>query len=201
KGSKASGSPESHSSSSGKGQSERFFEFEAKPPLPKGGDLSTEMSPPTTHRGDTHRRETQRGDIAMGFVTPPTSTGDQKKTGESASRLDEVNRSSSVYLIARLSAIPKSSTYQAPFLSTSPKEGQLVGIEIPQGAEKVLQRISAGTQLEYGPKDDAARLTISSLFPSPSAAKGSFSGDWYTLTPFEIMRFGNGPWRIATSKE
>ncbi len=94
---------------------------------------------------------------------------------------------------------------QSPNLTSLPfavseKEG-LAAIQLnlaastPAASKKLAESFSPGSIVGYKMNGETILFKVLGTFPSQqeaSSAFGSFS--WYELSPYEVMKFGNGPW-------
>lgn len=79
----------------------------------------------------------------------------------------------------------------------------LVRLFIPgSSASKALPFFSAGSRYRYGSAEESATLQVEGVFSDPQEVTALYPdavGSWYSLSPFEIMNLGKGPWYQAAS--
>jgi general secretion pathway protein D len=77
-------------------------------------------------------------------------------------------------------------------------EDASMGLLLSAEAKKTLSsKFSAGSLLGYKFEDKTIMFRVMGVFPASQDAKMAFpaaSGQWYELSPYEIMNFGKGPW-------
>ena len=83
-----------------------------------------------------------------------------------------------------------------PFLTKGSRG--IGGLIVPNGSpENALAFFSSGGQYLYMWNKQGIQLKVRATYPSIDAARISYPGignDWYTLSPYEIMNLGKGPW-------
>ncbi|MGA1191901.1 MAG: type II secretion system secretin GspD [Bdellovibrionota bacterium] len=77
-----------------------------------------------------------------------------------------------------------------------------VALEIPSSASHLLQDFTPGSVLLYGSQDDGFTLRVEQNFQTREQAQKQLADPsrtltWYALSPYEILKFGQGPWRRA----
>ena len=83
-----------------------------------------------------------------------------------------------------------------PFLTKGSRG--IGGLIVPNGSpENALTFFSSGGQYLYMWNKQGIPLKVRATYPSVDAARISYPGignNWYTLSPYEIMNLGKGPW-------
>jgi general secretion pathway protein D len=78
-------------------------------------------------------------------------------------------------------------------------EDKLVGVELPEGGPALFGADSYGYQVD----EELAKFKVIGRFESKEEALKTHKklpSSWYTLSPYEVMKFGTGPW-VNMSKE
>ena len=113
---------------------------------------------------------------------------------ETAERIPaDRGRASAVYIVLQRPA-GRGSPGNLPFVLD--RQGQ-AGIIVPdESAASARNFFSAGDSYSYNIQGQRLDFTVSGVFSSADEAATMHPGlkEWYTLSPYEIMNLGNGPW-------
>jgi general secretion pathway protein D len=154
------------------GSSEGVLDLDAQPEVgdPETNDISLEMTQPTEelNRGSLRAETSDEGPL-------PTATAQ--------------------YLVLEL-VRREDAKKEIPFLLGN--KSSIVGIVIPDGSAQSAKKFFAvGSKYQYALNDESIPLKIIGNFASIPEAHTFYpgmSGGWYTLSPYEIMNLGKGPW-------
>jgi len=77
-----------------------------------------------------------------------------------------------------------------------------VAIEVPRSANHLLGDFTPGKTLKYGSHKDGLTVKVQAAFQTREQAQKNLKDPsrtltWYALSPYEILKFGQGPWRRA----
>lgn len=167
----SSGTAQQLNKQSGRQQPE-FFEMEVDIPLP-GAKASQGHS-------QSHSRHSQNQTL----TSAPQKTASRQVSPQSS------------FILMRVEGESKSAL--TPPFRTEPR----IALEIPSSASHLLKDFTPGNVLLYGSQNDGLTLRVEQSFPTREQAQKQLADPsrtltWYALSPYEILKFGQGPWRRA----
>ncbi len=156
------------------GSKEGTLELDVKPALPKSDDVALELG-----QSDQALNEQPRSMASLSeksLVTGPTASTDS-------------------FIVVEV-IDPNGSTTELPFLLGNP--GATAGIIVPRDSSLEAKGFfRAGQVYTYTWNGQQVRVRSRALYPSIQDAQASnpdLPAAWYTLSPYEIMNLGRGPW-------
>lgn len=169
-----------------------------KPPLSKssGSTLSELKSSDSARRGSEDEIElkvTPKLPGEVGSFTPSLNTNSQRASLKGGMPSKVVSSGNARYIVLK-SEKPKGGAL--PF---DLGKGLMAGVLVPAGSSVSAQQFfTAGSKLAYQDSADSQLpLAVMGVFSSEEEARTTFpelEGSWYTLSPYEIMGLGSGPW-------
>jgi len=125
----------------------------------------------------------------------PTVTGEAPRA-RLADRSVTGRETGDRFVVLELNAAPKGLIERLPFPMTAGQK--TVGVQLPRESEYLTSTFfRAGAQIRYQVEGGEVILTPVGVFTTPELAKASHpevASSWYTLSPYEIMNLGSGPW-------
>jgi hypothetical protein len=122
-----------------------------------------------------------------------------KGTPMAMAKLQAPKRKAGRFVILELGDLNEAA--QLPFgAGAAAEDGSIIfGLEVPEGSLKSAEEFFAeGGTYSYKSGDDSAALKALGTFASMNEAQEQYPGlssdGWHTLSPFEIMNLGKGPW-------
>lgn len=142
----------------------------------------------TNHTASTSVQASENGAIEL--KVSPRLPGEMRNSQTAAS----LPRSRDTFVVFQLNG--KGSNNAVPF---SVAEDGVFGVVVPAEASNPAHAFFAAGEL-YSYEVDSSRYPIQAVgtFPSQLEAKDLYPTlpeNWYTLSPYEIMNLGNGPWK------
>ncbi|NLF26243.1 MAG: hypothetical protein GX589_11385 [Deltaproteobacteria bacterium] len=126
-------------------------------------------------------------------LSPKNSTGGTFSAATSSIQPKQVSQGRALFVVLQSSA-GHAAASSLPFVLDH--EGQ-TGIIIPEESSSAARNFfQAGTEYNYRVQDGQIRLTVTGVYPSADEASSMHPGlqQWYTLSPYEVMNLGSGPW-------
>jgi hypothetical protein len=156
------------------GSKEGVLDLEVKPSLPREDDLALELELSDKALSEQPRAMASLSEKSL--VTGTTATTDS-------------------FIVVEL-VDSTGSSGELPFLLGN--QGTTAGIILPRDSSLEAKKFfHAGDVYTYSWNDQRVRVRTRALYPSIQAAQASNSdlpAAWYTLSPYEIMNLGRGPW-------
>ncbi len=165
---------------------------------PFEGALPSTITAPAHAEQPSSAAATEGTSGVMEFdVSPklPTAAGEAPRA-KLSERPVAVRETGDRFVVLELNAAPKGLIERLPFPMTPGQK--TIGIELPRESEYLTATFfRAGAQLRYQVEGGEVVLTPVGIFSTAERARNSHpevASSWYTLSPYEIMNLGSGPW-------